>query len=72
MTQTAFSRDNVLSPDERVASARKCLQLLAPETGDMTDKEVTFVSDMMNKIDAYGCSERQLSWLRDLVEKYSY
>lgn len=71
MAQTAFSRDNVLSPDERVASARKCLQLLTPETGDMTDREVTFVSDMVNKIDMYGCSERQLSWLRDLVEKYS-
>lgn len=71
MTRTAFSRDNVLSADDRLASARKCLALLAPEMGGMGEKEAAFVEDMENKIDNYGVSERQLAWLRDLVTKYA-
>lgn len=71
MTQTAFNRDNVLNNDERLASAKKCLTLLLPEIEVMGSKEVDFVTDMEQKIDAYGVSERQLAWLRDLVQKYA-
>lgn len=71
MTHTAFNRDNVLSPEDRLASARKCLALLAPETGGMGEKESAFVEDVENKIDHFGVSERQLAWLRDLVTKYA-
>lgn len=51
MTQTAFNRDNVLSEDDRLKSARKCLALLEPETGSMGEKEAQFVADMQDKID---------------------
>lgn len=71
MTKTAFDRDNVLSPDERIASARKCLSLLTPEIGSMGEREASFVSEMSEKIDQWGVSERQLAWLRDLVSKYA-
>lgn len=71
MTKTAFTRDNILTPQDRLDSARKCLALLEPETGGMGDKEAAFVEDMQNKIDQFGVSERQLAWLRDLVTKYA-
>lgn len=71
MTKFAFDRDNVLSPEERIVSARKCLNLLTPLTDSMGEKEAQFVDDMENKIDAFGVSERQLAWLRDLVGKYA-
>lgn len=71
MTQTAFNRDSVLSPEDRLVSARKCLNLLASETDSMGEKEATFVEDMQNKIDHFGVTERQLAWLRDLVSKYA-
>lgn len=71
MTRTAFERDNVLSADDRLASARKCLALLGPETSSMGDMESEFVENMQDRIDRYGVSERQLAWLRDLVSKYA-
>jgi hypothetical protein len=71
MTRTAFDRDNVLSEDDRLKSARKCLSLLATETDNMGEKEAQFIADMEEKIDRFGVSERQLAWLRDLVSKYS-
>lgn len=71
MTKPAFDRDNVLSPEDRIASARKCLSLLAPEVSGLGQKEAEFVEDMELKIDAFGVSERQLAWLRDLVSKYA-
>ena len=71
MSKPAFQRDNILSGDERLASARKCLDLLAPEVEGMGEKEAAFVEDMQNKIDRWGVSERQLAWLRDLVSKYA-
>jgi len=71
MTKTSFNRDNVLSPEERVQSAVKCLSLLSDETERMTEKEADFVNDMEIKIDHFGCTERQLAWLRDLVSKYA-
>lgn len=66
-----FQRDNVLSFDERNASARKCLSLLEDYAERMTAKELGFVEDMPEKIERFGCSEPQLQWLRDLVSKYA-
>lgn len=71
MTQPAFNRDNILSPDDRLASARKCLALLEPETSNMGEREAEFIESVQSKIDQYGVSERQLAWLRDLVTKYA-
>jgi len=71
MTKPAFERDNILTPDDRLASARKCLALLEPEAGSMGDMESEFVESIQNRIDHYGVSERQLAWLRDLVSKYA-
>lgn len=65
-----FQRDNVLSENERNASARKCLSLLEDATSQMNAKELGFVEDMPDKIDRWGCTEPQLQWLRDLVSKY--
>lgn len=66
-----FQRGNVLSVDERNASARKCLALLEDHTDRMTTKELSFVEDMPEKIERWGCTEPQLQWLRDLTEKYA-
>jgi len=67
-----FQRDNVLTADERNASARKCLALLEDCTQQMNAKELSFVEEMPDKIERWGCTEPQLQWLRDLVAKYSY
>lgn len=71
MTRTAFNRDGILTPEERITSARKCLGLLLSETDSMGEKEAGFVTEMSEKIDQWGVSERQLAWLRDLVSKYA-
>lgn len=71
MTKVAFDRDGILDPDERKASAKKCLSLLLPEVDSMGEREVSFVTKMSEKIDQWGVSERQLAWLRDLVGKYA-
>jgi len=71
MTKPAFNRDGILSPAERVASARKCLDLLLPEIESMGDIEAQFVTEMGNKINRWGVTERQLMWLRDLCSKYA-
>jgi hypothetical protein len=71
MTKTAFDRDNVLNDDERIASARKCIKLLLPELDRMNNAEQQFVDDMDSVLDQGRPTERQLAWLRDLVEKYA-
>lgn len=71
MSKLAFNRDNVLSPQDRIDSARKCLDMLSLLTEGMGDREAQFVGEMEDKIDRWGVSERQLAWLRDLVEKYA-
>lgn len=71
MTRTAFERDGILSAEERLNSANKCLSLLAEHVDGMGEKEAAFVEDMQNKIDQFGVSERQLAWLRDLTSKYA-
>lgn len=74
MTRPAFNRDNVLTPEERATSARKCIQILdAEDTTDMRDKDYDFYISQRTeakRID-YAPSEPQLQWLRDLVEKYA-
>lgn len=65
-----FQRDNVLSLDERNASARKCLSLLKDFTERMSARELGFIEEMPDKIERWGCTEPQLQWLRDLVSKY--
>lgn len=71
MTKPAFNRDNILSSDERIRSARKCLALLEDHTEKMNAKELSFVEEMPDKLEEYGCTEPQLQWLRDLVSKYA-
>jgi hypothetical protein len=66
-----FQRDNILSADERNASARKCLALLEDCTEQMNAKELGFVEEMPDKIEHWGCTEPQLQWLRDLVSRYA-
>lgn len=68
MTKTAFNRDDVLSAAERNRSATKCLSLLEGNEAKMTDRERDFVENMGAREEF---SERQLAWLRDLVEKYA-
>ena len=70
MSRTAFNRDNVLTPQDRIQSAGKCLNLLEDHMEAMTDRERSFCEDVNGNIDR-GVSERQLAWLRDLVEKYA-
>lgn len=74
MTRPAFQRDNILNSDERAASARKCLNLLGDVSPhDMREKDRTFFTDQLarSKSLAYGLSEPQLQWLRDMVERYA-
>lgn len=71
MTQTSFNRDNILSNDERLVSASKCLTLLEDYTEQMRSNEASFVESMVDQVGNGRVSERQLAWLRDLVEKYA-
>ena len=67
-----FQRDNVLTLDERNASARKCLSLLEDCMERLSERELGFVESMPEKIQRWGCTEPQLQWLRDLTEKYCH
>lgn len=74
MTQTAFDRDGILSPEERVTSARKCLSILSDASSEhlrMRDYEFLLSHRTRAKSIGYGVSERELAWLRDLVSKYA-
>lgn len=70
MASFAFNRDSILTPEERLKAARKCLVNLEPHLDAMGEREAQFVSDMLEKIDKWGVSERQLAYLRDLNDKY--
>lgn len=73
MTKTAFERDGILTPEERVASARKCLSILASATSDdLSWKDFDFVQIQRNRAKSlgYGLSERELAWLRDIVARF--
>lgn len=73
MAKTAFNRDGVLAPEDRLASARKCVLLLEPYALDMNPRETSFLSGMTLEVRKISglVSERQLAWLRDLVSKYA-
>jgi hypothetical protein len=69
-----FQRDNILNADEKRASARKCLALLAGFEEAMRDKDKRFYSEQSCRSVAlnYNPSEPQLQWLRDLVDRYCH
>ena len=73
MTKPAFNRDNVLTPEDRLASARKCVSLLEAHALEMNPRETSFLSSMTLEVRKIRglISERQLAWLRDLVSKYA-
>lgn len=73
MSRFQNSRDNVLTPEERVKSARKCVSLLADiEPEDMNDRDRPFVLSQRDKAPnvGYQASEGVLQWLRDCVDRY--
>lgn len=72
MARVAFDRDNILTPEDRLASARKCVSLLESHAHGMTPGETSFLSSITLKVKKSKriISERQLAWLRDLVSKY--
>jgi hypothetical protein len=73
MVRPAFQRDNILNSDERAASARKCLHLLAGHGFDMSAKDEDFYRKhaRLSSNIRYVPSEPELQWLRDLVERYA-
>lgn len=73
MTKTAFERDNILTPEERAVSARKCLAILADASSeDMRMRDYEFVPDQRTKAKyrSYTPSERELAYLRDICSKF--
>lgn len=72
MTQFAFNRDNILNSEERLTSAKKCLKNIEDRIEEMTSKESSFITEIIDRISngATEISERQLAWSRDLNEKY--
>lgn len=76
MSGYQFGRDNILSDDERAESARKCINILMPVWLDKghqwRDNDAKFFTNQhsySNRI-SYNPGERELAWLRDLVERY--
>lgn len=72
MSKFQHSRDNVLTPQERAESARKCLQLLDGYEERMPPMASEFVQTQrrFSRNVSYTVSEPQLQWLRDLVSKH--
>lgn len=73
MSKFQNNRGGVLNDDERAASARKCLQLLAEaELPFMRPNDYTFYNKhkSLAKGLRYVPSEPELQWLRDLVSRY--
>ncbi len=75
MARTQFKRDGILDSSERAEAGRKCLKILAAvDTDDMREKDKNFYLGQDEKADRYSNwspSERELAWLRDLVERYA-
>jgi hypothetical protein len=69
MSKFAFDRSGILTPQERVDAARKCLGILEDNVESLGQTERQFVERMMENLDRYGISERQLAWRRDISEK---
>jgi hypothetical protein len=72
MSKAAFNRDGILTPEERMVAARKCVaNLRGPlADGQMSSQHAHDFEDIAARIEKHGCSERQLAYLRDLNEKY--
>lgn len=73
MTKTAFDRDNVLTPEERAVSARKCLSILKDASAEhFRQRDYEFLLQQREKARylSYTPSERQLAYLRDLVARF--
>lgn len=69
----AFNRDNILTPEERATSARKCINLLAQvDQSQISSKDLPFLLNQrqFSRNIRYAPSELELQWLRDLVERY--
>lgn len=76
MSKFQHARDNILTPEERTASARKCIQILNAQE-NCTDRMgsgdyIFFIKHRtLVKNIRYAPSEPELQWLRDLVERYA-
>lgn len=77
MTYRATENSSALTPEERVAEAKRILfdLKLVDYMDMMTPKEQSFVGDQKDKLEPLSrepqwISIKQLWWLRDLKEKY--
>ena len=74
MSKYAFERSNILTPQERVEAARKCLRLIGEDANldKMKTRDYEFYNDQTARAKriTYRVSEGQLAWLRDIVAKY--
>jgi hypothetical protein len=63
-----------LTQDEKITEARKHIQYLYPHLSEMTDNESAFVRRFEGLFRRFGSatflSNKQLFWMRDLVQKY--
>lgn len=75
MSKTQFKRDDILNSSERSEAGRKCLKILASVDADeMSEGNRKFYlaqDEAADRLNNWEPSERQLAWLRDLVEKYA-
>lgn len=76
MTRPAHRHDDILTAEERAASARKCLALLSPVMEDIKKRSPSsekFVREQLifRNNSNYAPSMVQLNWLRDLVSKHA-
>lgn len=73
MTKYAFERSNILSSDERVEAARKCLKIIGDDADfdKMPIRDFEFYSDQVarSKRVTYALSENALAWLRDITAR---
>lgn len=57
------------------AEAATIVNILEDHTESMKEHEADFVTDMSERLDKYGdecfVSEKQISWLRSLQERYT-
>lgn len=77
MARFQHQRDNILTAEERAASARKCIAILSeagPEANQSRMKAKDYEFFRQQKLFSinvtYEPREESLQWLRDLVERY--
>ncbi len=60
------------TPDERLAEAKRLLEIIGDHLEQLSPKEQGFVEDMQGRIEEYGnsaiVSGKQLFWLRDIKD----